>query len=625
MALAAIGCHQHLQQHPNSMSNPPNDTTPPATLTRAHGIAALRAGDPIAARRLLSTALIQNPDDLEAWLWLSGAVSSDSERRYCLLRVLALDPAHAAAARGLTMLPDVEPLSPLTDTAIAPAAPLVEAIQPRAEAPDRETQAQPDLPAVTPQPSARRAGRLFWPAVGGLSLVLLALLGLITLRLASRPTPAQPTALVAAAATAAPTSAPTTVTLSSAPIPPPPRPTASPPPTPTSQPSPTLAPPTAEPGATAADTEASAPALAARGLTRERRDDDHDGAMADYTAAIASDPTYADAYYLRAALRYTLGDTRGGEADYMHARTLDSTSAAALYLSGRVEMSRRDSETALSYYNQALAVDSTYAQAYYSRAIYKTDYQYDYAGAVADYTTAIEADPTFAFAYGNRGSLYNQLGEGEAAVRDLTRAIELDPLYYLAYYLRGDTYRWLLGEPRKALEDYRMAVKLRPTSAEAYCELGNVRHALGDAQGGLADTTRAIELDPQYACAYYTRGRINTTLQRYAEAIVDFTRYIELAPLGSRIADAYIGRGIAYANSGQVEEAVVDYTRAIELNPMEPVAYNNRGNCYITLGDLRAAREDLTIAAELYRQQGQMDDYNRVTQKLAEIATERVD
>jgi hypothetical protein len=38
-------------------------------------------------------------------------------------------------------------------------------------------------------------------------------------------------------------------------------------------------------------------------LVRERRDEDSKGALADYTAAIALDATYADAYYLRSALR----------------------------------------------------------------------------------------------------------------------------------------------------------------------------------------------------------------------------------------------------------------------------------------------------------------------------------
>ncbi len=599
------------------------DTPSQVPLARIRGIAALRAGDMVAARQLLSAAVAQDPNDPDAWLWLSGAVSDDGERRYCLLRVQQLNPTHPAAIRGLATLPSVEPVDPLASAAPTPLT------LSRTTAP-AEARALPVTPLARSEPAPivsaappRYPSWQFWAAVGGLSLVLTTLLGILALRIATRPTPTQPAVLVATGPTPAPTRTPPTATLTIAA----PSPTAPPPATETSQPSSTPAPPTAAPTipvVAATPAEGSAPALAARGLTRQRRDDDLSGAMADYTAAITRDPHYADAYYLRAALRYDLGDAQGAEDDYTRALQIDSTSAVARYLSGRVEMSRGDRAAALAAYNEALRIDPAYAPAYYSRAVAKTE-QNDIAGAIADYTAAIAADPTFAFAYSNRANLYDELGLMDAALmdaalRDYATAIRLDPRLYYAYFNRGYAYRWYLHQPTLALADFRMAVTLRPTSAEAYCELGNVRHALGDAQGGLADTTQAITIDPEYACAYYTRGRINVTLQRYPEAIADLTRYIALAPPGGRIADAYIERGVAYANSGKVETAVEDYTHAIALNPQEPVAYNNRGNCYISLGDLKAAQADLTIAAELYRQQGQMDDYNRVTQKLRELA-----
>lgn len=66
-----------------------------------------------AGGELLAQALAVDPRDDRAWLWLSGVVSSDAERRYCLEQVLALDPAHAAARRGLAQLPaDTVPCPP---------------------------------------------------------------------------------------------------------------------------------------------------------------------------------------------------------------------------------------------------------------------------------------------------------------------------------------------------------------------------------------------------------------------------------------------------------------------------------------------------------------------------------
>jgi Tfp pilus assembly protein PilF len=42
----------------------------------SRGIAALKAGDRLRARQLLAAAVTANPNDEQAWLWLSGAVDA---------------------------------------------------------------------------------------------------------------------------------------------------------------------------------------------------------------------------------------------------------------------------------------------------------------------------------------------------------------------------------------------------------------------------------------------------------------------------------------------------------------------------------------------------------------------
>lgn len=52
------------------------------------------------ARRLLSQVVQRDPDNEQGWLWLSGVVDSPEKVRYCLERVLAINPhnPHARAA-----------------------------------------------------------------------------------------------------------------------------------------------------------------------------------------------------------------------------------------------------------------------------------------------------------------------------------------------------------------------------------------------------------------------------------------------------------------------------------------------------------------------------------------------
>ncbi|MFQ6099988.1 MAG: hypothetical protein ACE5OS_01975 [Anaerolineae bacterium] len=76
------------------------------------GIAALKAGDKVQARRLLGRAIQTDPQDEQAWLWLSGAVESDQERLRCLNKALEINPASEAAKRGLAALQEKQASKP---------------------------------------------------------------------------------------------------------------------------------------------------------------------------------------------------------------------------------------------------------------------------------------------------------------------------------------------------------------------------------------------------------------------------------------------------------------------------------------------------------------------------------
>ncbi|GAB4197816.1 MAG: hypothetical protein OHK0022_16430 [Roseiflexaceae bacterium] len=137
-------------------------STPPRTSTEAlaQGIEALKSGDAQNARRLLTQALLDDLDNLQGWLWLSGAVAAPGERKYCLERVIALDPQHAPARRGLATLPadtpSVSPLPAALPAAIAPwLADLPEEPQPAGQWVELHAPVRPPQPAApaTPQPA----------------------------------------------------------------------------------------------------------------------------------------------------------------------------------------------------------------------------------------------------------------------------------------------------------------------------------------------------------------------------------------------------------------------------------------------------------------------------------------
>jgi hypothetical protein len=68
------------------------------------GIAALKAGDRAAARKLFASALQQDSQDAKIWLWLAASVDTEGQQIDCLRQVLRLDPGNELASKRLSLL-----------------------------------------------------------------------------------------------------------------------------------------------------------------------------------------------------------------------------------------------------------------------------------------------------------------------------------------------------------------------------------------------------------------------------------------------------------------------------------------------------------------------------------------
>jgi tetratricopeptide (TPR) repeat protein len=104
-------------------------TTDEIDLWLTDGIAAAKDGKRAEARELLLRVVSADENNVRAWLWLSGVVTTLEDRETCLQNVLALDPVNEAAQRGLAKVraeieatPEVEPESalPHVEAEIAP-------------------------------------------------------------------------------------------------------------------------------------------------------------------------------------------------------------------------------------------------------------------------------------------------------------------------------------------------------------------------------------------------------------------------------------------------------------------------------------------------------------------------
>src|SRR5687768_6903090 len=93
----------------------------------AEGRDALLAGEKARAQALLQMAVRDEPDNVEAWLWLSGTHTRPEEMAYCLHQVLEREPDHPQAQEGLAWLankyPPAEPAGSTHEPAFEQAAP----------------------------------------------------------------------------------------------------------------------------------------------------------------------------------------------------------------------------------------------------------------------------------------------------------------------------------------------------------------------------------------------------------------------------------------------------------------------------------------------------------------------
>jgi hypothetical protein len=73
------------------------------------GIALAKAGESAKARKVLGQVVKNDPRSVMGWLWLAGVVETKNQQRYCLEKVLQLNPQNQVVRRILTQVETAKP------------------------------------------------------------------------------------------------------------------------------------------------------------------------------------------------------------------------------------------------------------------------------------------------------------------------------------------------------------------------------------------------------------------------------------------------------------------------------------------------------------------------------------
>lgn len=214
-----------------------------------------------------------------------------------------------------------------------------------------------------------------------------------------------------------------------------------------------------------------------------------------FVLAVDSSAQDANAYYQIARELYVKKDFTGAAANLTKAITLDPTFVEAYILRAAAYEEQRSFDSALADYSKAIALEPGNDNLYFKRACFYDIKLRDPDMALVDYNEAIRLNPNNSSYYYNRSSVYSLKKQYQLAIADDDRVIKMDPLAGGAYYNRS-LHFFALGELSKALNDIDKAIELRPKDGWSYGARAQISLRYADFFYAFDDVNKAIDLSP---------------------------------------------------------------------------------------------------------------------------------
>lgn len=322
--------------------------------------------------------------------------------------------------------------------------------------------------------------------------------------------------------------------------------------------------------------------------------DDFQGAMADAEKVLAVHQDAPHALYIRAVARERLGDPKGAIGDFT-VLIADNPGPRNYLNRALAYVQANDVPHALADFQSAIAADPRYVDAYNDRATVYADHG-DLANALADYDMALQLDPDNLNTLINRGALFIRLGRYDRAIADLDKVLKASPDDPVAHLDRCTARLQAHMEFDKALADCNADLKVRPGHARTLRVRAEVYMNLLRYDEAVADLDASEPIDPrdwstlEQGC--YIRAIANKELDK---ALGQCTAALSVSKDNPAV---LYSRALVSYRLGKYSDAIADLDASLTHSTQANALYL-RGLAKHRAGDEAGAKADFDAAAKL--------------------------
>jgi tetratricopeptide (TPR) repeat protein len=292
-------------------------------------------------------------------------------------------------------------------------------------------------------------------------------------------------------------------------------------------------------------------------------------------------------------------------------------SAEKNYEQGQLEHSRGRFDKAIEQYNECLKKNPSFKEAYTGRAASK-EQLLDLAGALTDYSIAIDLSPDNYDATLGRANVLYKLGRFSEAKEEYLKLLSLPPGETNTIYFQKSASPTGTMQITTAQSDLRPLIlnyigltelKLRnfkqaklwfdsalgfsPREADYYVNRGLAKTELQE-ENAVQDFERALKINPAHTAAL---AAMATTGQSDDKQKEDYLQHA--IESDSTAVHPYLERGYQRLLNGFYKGALDDYNHALRIEEKNPEIWLNRGFVKEKMNDLAGAYRDYTMAITL--------------------------